>query len=91
MPRAPVSALSASAPIIAALEVGETWSKIERLDGDEANKEAINSTLAALRNNAARPVARARENTLGDYETTTFVTRTQSFDVLVGIAVTRTA
>lgn len=75
---------------IALLEVGESESKVKRMDGDHATKAVIAETLVKLRNTVAAAVKRATDRTGNQYVVETGDVRTKSFDFLLVIAVTRT-
>jgi hypothetical protein len=75
---------------IADLEVGKTVAQAERLEGDEATKEAIQSTIERLRNAIAPAVARAKKRSGGNYTVETATSFTRTLDLLVVAAITRT-
>jgi len=76
---------------IADLAEGKSVSLTERLDGDEATKAVIQATRERLRNNVAAAVKRARDKTGATYTVEGGEITTRSLDILVVVAITRTA
>lgn len=76
---------------ISALEVGETACDCKRLSLGFFDKDDLSSALERLRNNANPSVKYAKDTRGGEYtvETGDFLTRSK--DLMVVIAVTRTA
>lgn len=76
---------------IADLQVGACASFAERLDGDEATKEAIKAARERLRNSVATAVKRATDKTGHSFTVENGEITTRSLDILCVIVVTRTA
>ena len=76
---------------IAALRLGETFSQVVRIDGDQITKDKLREATEDLKNTMNGFVGAAKRREGADYATATFTTWTKSFDLLVGITVTRTA
>lgn len=76
---------------VAALQVGQTLSTAQRLDGDKADKATREEARARMRNFINAAVGRARRATGHTYITESGEISTRSMDILVVVAVTRTA
>ncbi len=86
-----MNTIESFAASIAGLTAGATASKALRLDGDEATKQTINDRLQAMRNSVAAAVSRATKKTGHVYTVETATNWTKTYDVLLFIAITRTA
>ena len=76
---------------IADLAVGESTSFAQRLDGDEATKDAIIAARKSLLNTVASAVKRARDKTGATYTVENGEITTRSLDILCVVVATRTA
>lgn len=76
--------------LLAALAPGDTWSKVLRIDGDRVPKDQLSQTAERLTGAAAAAIHRAKaDNPEADYISERFDVRTRSYDILIGVAVTR--
>lgn len=76
---------------IADLAVGESSSFAQRLDGDEATKDAIIAARKSLLNTVASAVKRAKDKTGATYTVENGEITTRSLDILCVVVATRTA
>lgn len=74
---------------ISDLQIGQSISFAERLDGDNATKEAIQAARKRLRNIVASPINRVRIRTGQTYLQEGGEITTRNLDVLVIVVVTR--
>ena len=90
MPGKPRDPFNPAAIDLTALLIGQSWSQVQRLDGDLASKESVRTALETIRGRANTAVSRAKalDDSL-DFITEGFDARTRSFDILVGVSVTR--
>ncbi len=76
---------------IADLAVGDSASFAQRLDGDEATKDAIIAARKGLLNTVASAVKRAKDKTGATYTVENGEITTRSLDILCVVVATRTA
>lgn len=76
---------------LASLEIGESESKVRRIECDQATKDTLMSTITALRNGVASCVKRASDLTGHRYVVESGDIRTKSYDFLMVVTITRLA
>lgn len=76
---------------LARLNVGESYSRSERLDFDNTTRADLDAVLLTQRNAIQTHIARAKAETLNDYVVESGEWRTRSRDIVITLIVTRVA